>query len=115
MFLKELGYNKHYENINLIYYNFTGIKPDDISHLEDELLNDFDELTTLYDKKFRDNINRVNFINTHHILYQLLCRHKHPCKKEDFSILKTIDRQVFHDIVMEELFVDLGWPYVRLI
>ena len=30
IFLKELSYTKHYENINLIHYNLTGIKPDDI-------------------------------------------------------------------------------------
>ena len=30
MFLKELGLSKHYENINLIHYNLTGIKPADI-------------------------------------------------------------------------------------
>jgi hypothetical protein len=43
IFLKELGYSKHYENINLIHYNITGIKPDDIGYLEDKLLEDLEE------------------------------------------------------------------------
>ena len=115
MFLKELGLSKHYENINLIHYNLTGIKPADISHLEDVILSDFDELTVLYDKKYKNTINRVNFINTHHVLYQLLRRHKYQCKKSDFSILKTIDRQTFHDNIMNILFNCLGWQYENLV
>ena len=111
IFLKELNYTKHYENINLIHYNLTGIKPDDISHLEDILLQDFDQLTILYDKIFKQElkIERKNFINTQYVLYQLLRRHHHNCSKEDFSILKTIDRKAFHDAICQNLFTRLGW------
>jgi len=111
IFLKELGYTKHYENINLIHYNLTGIKPDDISYLEDVLLQDFDQLTEIYDKIFKHElkIERKNFINTQYVLYQLLRRHHHACSKEDFSILKTIDRKSFHDDICQNLFTRLGW------
>ena len=111
MFLKELEYTKHYENVNLIHYNFTGIKPDDIGYLENQLLEDFDTLTELYDKRFK-NIDRKNFINTQYVLYQLLARHKHPCRKEDFSILKTIDRKFFHDEICRVLFEEEGWNHI---
>jgi len=110
MFLKDLGYTKHYENVHLIHYSFTGIKPDDITHLEDKLLDDFDALTDLYDKMFK-HINRKNFINTQYVLYQLLTRHKHPCEKEDFTILKTVDRKSFHDDICRVLFEHLGWNH----
>ncbi len=110
LFLKELGYSNHYENVHLIHYNFTGIKPDDISYLEEQLLDDFDALTDLYDKQFK-NINRKNFINTQYVLYQLLQRHKHKCNKEEFIILKTIDRKFFHDEVCKTLFEQLGWNH----
>jgi hypothetical protein len=113
IFLKELEYTKHYENINLIHYNITGNKPDDIGYLEDKLLEDFDILTELYDKKFK-HIDRKNFINTQYVLYQLLLRHKHPCNKNDFSILKTIDRKTFHDDIMKDLFIDLGWNFQEI-
>src|SRR3972149_8016560 len=91
MFLKETGHTKHYEDVVLIHSNITGKKPDDISHLEEVLLNDFDILTELYDKKYANNnkINRKNFINTQSVLYQLLLKHGYPAKKEDFNILKT--------------------------
>lgn len=114
MFLKDLNYTKHYENINLIHYNFTGIKPDDIGYLEDKLLEDFDMLTDLYDKKYRHNVDRKNFINTQYVLYQLLTRHKHPCAKEDFTVLKTIDRKAFHDEVCSDCFSILGWNHTPL-
>lgn len=110
IFLKEVGYSKHYENVHLIHYNFTDIKPDDISYLEEQLLDDFDVLTDLYDKKFK-HINRKNFINTQYVLFQLLSRHRHPCKKEEFIILKTIDRKFFHDEICKDLFEELGWNH----
>ena len=108
MFLGELGFNKHYENVHLIHYNFTGMKPDDISHLEDQLLDDFDALTEVYDDLFK-HLSRKSFISTQYVLYQLLRRHKHPCNIEDFNILKTWDRKAFHDEVCSVCFQALGW------
>lgn len=110
MFLKELDYTKHYENVNLIHYTITGKKPDDISHLEDRLMSDFDILTDLYDKKFKNKpeYERKNFINTQYVLYQLLVRYKHPCKKENFTMLKTVDRKSFHDNIAKVCFQELN-------
>lgn len=110
LFLKDLGYSNHYENVHLIHFMLTGKKPHDISNLEDKLLDDFDVLTELYDKEYKD-INRKNFINTQYVLYQLLQRHKYKCNKEEFIILKTIDRKFFHDEVCQHLFENLGWNH----
>ena len=116
LFLKELDYTKHYENVNLIHYHLTGNKPDDISLLEDRLLDDFDQLTDFYDKKFKNKpgFDRKNFINTQYVLYQLLMRYKHQCKKEDFTILKTVDRKSFHDDIAKICFEELGWNHQPL-
>lgn len=116
LFLKELDYTKHYENVNLIHYHMTGKKPDDISHLEDKLLDDFDALTELYDKKFKNKpgFSRKNFINTQYVLYQFLLRYKHPCKKDNFTILKTVDRKSFHDDIAKKCFEELGWNHSPL-
>jgi ribosomal protein L37AE/L43A len=113
LFLKELEYTKHYENVNLIHYQITGKKPDDISYLEDRLLEDFDKLTDLYDKKFKNKpgFDRKNFINTQYVLYQLLLRYNHPCNKEDFTILKTVDRKSFHDDICQVCFQALSWNH----
>lgn len=114
MFLKELRYAKQYENVTLIHFNMTGKKSDDISHLEDILMSDFDILVETYDKHFKNRIDRVNFISTQYVLYQLLQRHRHPCRKEDFVILKTIDRKSFHDDVCRELFHIIGWNHTPI-
>ena len=109
MFLKEpLGYTKHYENVHLLHYMFTCKKPNDVSHLEDQLMDDFDLLTKQYNLQ---NIDRKNFINTQYVLFQLLRRHKHPCKTGDFAVLKTIDRKCYHDEICKKLFEQLGWNH----
>jgi hypothetical protein len=113
LFLKETGHTKHYENVFLIYNNITGKKLDDISHLEQQLIDDFDVLSALYDKKYKVNkkITRKSFINSQYVLFQLLRRHKHPCKSEDFNVLKTLDRKSFHDDICKDLFEELGWNF----
>jgi hypothetical protein len=112
-FLKEIGIPKQYENINLIYSVITGTDLHDISGIIDPILEDFDILSDLYDKKYT-NGNRKNFINTQYVLFQLLRKHGHECDKEDFSNLKTVDRKFFHEDILKRLFQDLGWNYVSI-
>jgi hypothetical protein len=113
LFLKETGHTKHYEDVFLIFNKITGKKLDNISYLEPKLLDDFDKLSSLYDKKFKQDkkISRKSFINTQYVLYQLLRRHRHVCRKEDFNILKTLDRKSWHDEICKELFEELGWNF----
>jgi hypothetical protein len=116
LFLKETEHTKHYEDAILIWHNMTGKTTPDITHLEDKLLYDFDLMGDLYDRIFKKNkkIERANFINTQYVLFQLLKKHKYPCKKEDFNILKTADRKSFHDDICKELFENLGWNFTSL-
>lgn len=109
-FLKDLGYVKQYENTHLIYSILTTKKLDDITHLEEQLLRDFETLQNLYEKMYK-NTKRKSFINTQFVLYILLLRYKHPCKEEDFSLLRTQDRKTFHDTVCSEMFQELGWKF----
>jgi len=118
MFLKELKYVKHYENVNVIYSTLTCKKVDDISCLEKQLVEDFKELVTLYvnlhSKDKSEELGRKNFLNVQYLLYQLLKRHGYDCKIEDFSILKTTDRKQFHDKICSNLFQRLGWNFTRV-
>ena len=113
LFLRETGHSTHYEDVFLIHYKLTGKKPNDINHLEQQLMDDFDVLINLYDKKFKQNrkIERKSFINTQYVLFQLLRRHRYMCKKEDFNMLKTLDRKSFHDDICKELFEELYWNF----
>jgi hypothetical protein len=116
LFLKETSHTKHYEDLVLIYHNLTGKSVNNIGHLESKLLDDFDILANLYDKKYKQNkkITRKNFINTHYVLFQLLRRHRYKCIPDDFNILKTTDRKSFHDDICRDLFETLGWNFTCL-
>lgn len=120
LFLKETGFSKHYEDAVLIHFNLTGVHPPDISHLENDIVNDFDQLVETYEQIYRSDdpggkrISRKNFINNQYVLYQLLRRHKHPCDITEFSILKTTERKSYHDDICRELFAKLGWNFVSV-
>jgi hypothetical protein len=116
LFLKELGYDKQYDNAKYIYSIITGYKWPDLSHLEDQLMSDFDVLVNAYVKKYKyeNKIARKSFMNIQYVLFQLLNKNKYPCKKEDFNILKTNDRKTFHDDIAKSLFEELGWNHVAL-
>jgi hypothetical protein len=106
----------YYEDVNLIYHNITGNELDNISHLEDVLMDDFDQLSSLYNDEYIKNkkITRKNFINTHYVLFQLLRRHKYPCSRADFNFLKTVERKNFHDDICSALFKKLGWNFTNV-
>lgn len=116
LLLKITGHTKHYEDVSLIYHRITGKPIADISHLEDKLLNDFEQVSETYDLLFKSDqtFERKSFINTHYILYQLLKKHKFPCSKQDFNILKTLDRKAFHDEVGQKIFEYLEWNLTPL-
>ena len=111
MFLKNLNYTKYYDDAILIHSVITGIQPDNIEHLEEDLMKDFDAMLTEYDKNFK-TVDRKNFINTQYVLYQLLKRHKHQCQKEHFVVMRTMsDRKSYHDRVCKTIFAKFGWKF----
>lgn len=116
LFLKELGYDKQYDNAKYIHSVITGKKCPDLSYIEDQLMTDFDILVNAYVKKYKyeNKIARKSFMNIQYVLFQLLNKNKYPCKKEDFNILKTNDRKTFHDEIAKSLFEELGWNHVAL-
>lgn len=116
LFLKVIKCTKHYEDITLIHHTLTGESPPNLDEIEQKLLHDFDVLTALYDKvyKSKKSFVRKNFINTQYVLFQLLRRHKVKCNRNDFNILKTIDRKSFHDEICKNLFQKLGWNFTAL-
>ena len=111
LFLKEHKHGKHYFDVNYIYSYYTNKPKHNISHLEEQLLQDFELLLNLYNVEYKDDKTRKNFINTHYVLFQLLKRHKYQCQKEDFNILKTHEKRIYHDEVIKHLFMKLNWNY----
>ena len=115
MFLSYTGNNKHYEDITMLCYYYTGVPPPDISHLEDVLLHDFDEVEAGYAKISKESKReRLNFLNNQYILLQLLRRRKFKCNIDDFSILKTFDKQLEHDEIYEQICNAIDWQFRRV-
>lgn len=115
LFLRQLNYPNHYENAAFIYYTLTGKRVDDIEYLEVALLEDFRELSALYDqvhgKDKTKELKRKNFLSSQFILFQLLKNRGHDCRLEDFGVLKTVEKRRFHDDVCGNLFQILGWKF----
>ena len=112
MFLQENSFYKYYEDINLIYYEITGIPCPDITSYEKQLIDDFDKFVTVYDKVINNdfsNYNRSNILNSYYILFQLLKKNGYSCKESDFPIIKTVDRKIEHDEIYEKCCKQLGW------
>lgn len=113
LFVKELRLTKCYGDVNLIHHLITGYPLNDISHLTEKLLQDFDQFVQMHYKLFPNDMERKNF-NYQHLLYQLLMRHKYPCNPAEFNFLKTIDRKYYHDEICRSIFENLGWNYSSL-
>ena len=114
MFLQENSLYKYYEDMNLIYYQLTGIPCPDISMYEKQLLEDFEKVLDSYDRVIKEdenNYTRTNFLNSYYVLYQLLKKNNFPCKEHDFPIIKTIDRKIEHDEIYEKCCEILGWSF----
>lgn len=109
-FLKITKHTDHYEDITLIYYELTGIKPPDISHIEQRLFDLFDEIDPIYEQV--KPIERVNFLNGQFVLFKLLQKLKYPCKEEDFYILKTRDKMIEHDEIWKKICEQLHWTFI---
>ncbi len=100
--------NKHYDNVNLIYSNVTGIPCPDISHLEDKLYRDFDILVDAFMLLKGDEVERKNFLNTQFVLRKLLLMNGHKIDPTDFPGLKTLSRVVEHEDIFAKLCQSTG-------
>lgn len=112
MALSETGHNLHYEDINLLHNQFTGIPCPDISHIRNELFEDFDKVMAVYDTL---DVDRVNSLNSQYILYQLLRRRKVKVNENDFGMLKTRDRLIDYDEIFQQLCLRLEWTFTPTI
>ena len=104
MALSETGHNLHYEDINLLHNRFTGIPCPDISHVRNELFEDFEKVIEVYEKI---DTGRLNSLNGQYILYQLLRGRKVKVNINDFGMLKTRDKLLEYDEIYEKICVKL--------
>ena len=85
--LKSTKYSKYYEHVYLIANHYWGWIPNDITHLEDKLMADYDATQTVYNRI--PHGERKAALNTQLRLYVQLLALGHPCQKTDFKIPKS--------------------------
>lgn len=108
-FLKATGKNKYAEDINLIYFKITGVKPPDITQHESALNAFYDQIEPIYERIKPPG--RVNFMNGQYVLFKLLQKLKYPCTYDDFATLKTRDRVLEHDSFWKQICEELCWTF----
>ncbi|ABF70534.1 hypothetical protein [Trichoplusia ni ascovirus 2c] len=110
-FLKQLNFTRHYDDAVYIHHALTGQEPDNVQHLEAQLIHDFSILSKKYDELYAGKKERRSFINMQIVLYQLLKRYNHPCKLDDFASIKSLEQRARRDELYKDLFNALGWKY----
>jgi hypothetical protein len=104
--LKDIGKSNYYDHINLILNVYWGWALDDISHLEEILMEDYDTFKGAYDPLPKD---RKSSLNSQFMLYNLLKRRGHPCKAKNFKMPTTPDIVEFHETYKKKTYDILGW------
>ena len=106
--LSNINCSGYYDDINLICSIFFGWKLPNITHLEDEIMKDYDEF-----QKANSNLpnreGRKSSLNSQWILYILLLRRGYPCKSKNFKIPSTPSILEYHKIKTKETYNVLGW------
>jgi len=114
-FLQETDYKKYYEDIVMLHEYYTGIKPINLTNIENDLMADFDAVEKVYKELPETSRKRLNFLNNQYILYQFLRRRGIKCNESDFSILKTVDKKLEHDAIYEQICEKLKWKFIPIL
>lgn len=111
MFLSENKLSSYYDDINLLHTVITGEPCPNISEFEDVILDDFEKQEVAYIRV--QDPERINSLNVNYKLYKLLQRRGYICKKDDFYILKTKNKEDEHDEVLKKAWEILGWIWIE--
>lgn len=113
MFLAESKkFAKHYNDINLLFFKLTGVQCPDISHLEDQLYEDFELQEAVYEE-YENTCGRTNSLNVDYKLCRLLIRRGWQCTLDEFFILKTREKEEEHDDILKIVWARLGWGWIK--
>ena len=107
--LQETGWSSQYENFVLLWSIITSTPCPDISHIEDDIISDFQQIEKKYNEiSCEENGDRTSFMSYQYVLYQLLRRHNFYCHIDFFNMLKT-DRINWLDSTLEKIYFELEW------
>lgn len=118
IYLDQIGENKHYEDINLIFAQMTNLKNHSIStELEEDLLKDFELFTKTFLEisKEKTDIKRTNILSSSYILYQLLRRKGYKCREDDFTLPTSQKCRYEQEYIYSLCCEKLGWNYISIL
>ena len=97
---------QYYEDVNLICHVYWGWKLQDVGHLEDAIMTDYDRSQMIFEQH---KGSRKSCLNTQYRLWRHLARRGHPCKSKDFKIVKTPEIVDFHESMWKIICRELNW------
>ena len=95
--------------INALLLSIDPRSVDDISHLEEDLMNDFRSFSREYDSLVREGMVSRKFMYMQSVLYHLLKRRGHSFRIENFMLIKNKQTLKKHGDICRLLFERLGW------
>jgi hypothetical protein len=104
--LKDIGMSNHYEDINLLCQLYWGWKLPDLSNLEETIMKDYDLSQEVFERHKGD---RKSCLNIQYRLWRHLSRRGHPCKPNNFKIIKTPEIIKYYERIWEIICKELGW------
>jgi Zn-finger nucleic acid-binding protein len=107
--LQDTGNSKYYDHINIILNTMWGWKLDDLSHLEDQIMDDYDKSQRVYENLPKD---RKSSLNSQFRLYKHLKRLGLPVQSKNFRIPTTHDILEFHENVWSKMCKELDWENI---
>lgn len=103
--LKSIGFSC-YGDINLICKLYWKWELPDISHLETQIMEDYDISQEIFERIKGD---RKSCLNIQYRLWKHLTRIGHPCSPSDFKLIKTSATIDYYENIWENICRELKW------
>lgn len=107
--LKETDNSDYYDHINVILNEVWGWELADVSHLEDQVMEDYNTSQRVYEVLPKD---RKSSLNSQFRLFKHLRRLGYPCKSKEFRIPTTHDILEFHNTMWAKICEVLDWENI---
>ena len=108
---KVLGKKSIKGNENALLMRINPSVLDDISHLEEAIINDFKFFSKEYDVLARDGSFGKKFVYSQLVLLHLLRRNGHDYKSENFTMIKNKKTVKKYNDICRLIFERLGWKF----